>query len=104
MLEWCKHCNTEDNLAENQRGFRKWTQYRKSGTEWGRTGKHVSKIPGSLHCGVKDVNDCLNCDRDDPGYHIMTDDEIVNNISEERQGRWRWWRGLDKAMLFKRWT
>jgi len=39
MLEWCKHCKTEDNQAENQRGFRKWTQYRKSGTEWGRTGK-----------------------------------------------------------------
>ena len=45
----------------------------------------VSKIPGSLHCGVKDVNDWLNCDCDDPGYHIMTDDKIVNNIrSEER--------------------
>jgi len=45
----------------------------------------VSKIPGSLHCGIKDVNDWLNCDCDDPGYHIMTDDKIVNNIrSEER--------------------
>jgi len=43
----------------------------------------VSKIPGSLHCGVKDVNDWLNCDRDNPGYHIMTDDEIVNNIRSE---------------------
>jgi hypothetical protein len=44
----------------------------------------VSKIPCSLHCGIKDVNDWLNCDHDDPGYHIMTDDEIVNNlISEE---------------------
>jgi hypothetical protein len=35
----------------------------------------VSKIPGSLHCGVKDMNDWLNCDCDNPGYHIMTDDK-----------------------------
>jgi len=29
------------------------------------------------------VNDWLNCDRDDPGYHIMTDDETVNNLRSE---------------------
>ena len=43
----------------------------------------VSKIPGSLHCGAEDVNDWVNCDRDDPGYHIMTDDEIVGNLRSE---------------------
>jgi len=45
--------------------------------------KIVSKIPGSLHCGVKDVNDWLNCDRDNPGYYIMTNDETVNNLRSE---------------------
>jgi len=29
------------------------------------------------------VNDWLNCDRDDPGYHIMTDDETANNLRSE---------------------
>lgn len=29
------------------------------------------------------MNDWLNCDRDDPGYHIMTDDETVNNLRSE---------------------
>jgi hypothetical protein len=29
------------------------------------------------------VNDWLNCDRDDPGYHIMTDDETMNNLRSE---------------------
>jgi hypothetical protein len=40
----------------------------------------VSKIPISVHCGVKDVNDWLNCDRDNPGYHNMTDDKTVYNL------------------------
>jgi hypothetical protein len=26
------------------------------------------------------LNDWLNCDRDDPGYDIMTDEEIVDNV------------------------
>jgi hypothetical protein len=43
----------------------------------------VSKIPGSLHCGVKDVNDWLICDRDNSGYHIMTNDKTVNNLRSE---------------------
>jgi len=43
----------------------------------------VSKIPDSLHCGVEDMNDWLNCDRDDPGYHFMTDDKIVGNLRSE---------------------
>jgi hypothetical protein len=29
------------------------------------------------------VNDWLNCDRDNPGYHIMTDDKTVNNLRIE---------------------
>jgi len=29
------------------------------------------------------MNDWLNCDRDDPGYHIMTDDRIVGNLRSE---------------------
>jgi len=41
---------------------------------------NVSKIPGSLHCGVEDVNDWLNCNHDDPRYLIMTDDKIVGNL------------------------
>ena len=40
----------------------------------------VSKIPGSPHCADEDMNDWLNCDRDDPGYDIMTDDETVDNL------------------------
>ena len=40
----------------------------------------VSKIPGSSHCADEGVNDWLNCDRDDPGYDIMTDDENVDKL------------------------
>jgi hypothetical protein len=29
------------------------------------------------------MNDWLNCDRGDPGYHIMTDDKIVGNLRSE---------------------
>jgi hypothetical protein len=43
-------------------------------------GNIVSKIPGSSHSADEDANDWLNCDRDDPGYDIMTDDEIVDNL------------------------
>ena len=43
-------------------------------------GKIVSKIPDSPHCADEDVNDRLNCDRDDLLYDIMTDDEIVDNL------------------------
>ena len=40
----------------------------------------VSKIPGSSHCADEDVNDCLNCDSDDTGWDIMTDNDIVDNL------------------------
>ena len=40
----------------------------------------VSKIPGSCHCEDEDVNDWLNCDHDDPGYDITTDDDNVDNL------------------------
>jgi len=46
----------------------------------GELANTVSKIPSSLPCGVKDVNDWLNCDCDNAGYHIKTDDETVNNL------------------------
>ena len=29
------------------------------------------------------MSDWLNYDRDDPGYHIMSDDKIVNNLRSE---------------------
>jgi len=44
---------------------------------------NVPKIPGSLHRGVEDMNDWLNCDRDDRGYHIVTDDKTVGNLRSE---------------------
>ena len=44
----------------------------------------VSKIPGSSHCADEDVNDWLNCDRDDPGYDIMTDDENVDSLRSNK--------------------
>jgi hypothetical protein len=40
----------------------------------------VSKIPDSSRCADEDVNEGLNCDRDDPRYDIMTDDETVDNL------------------------
>jgi hypothetical protein len=40
----------------------------------------VSKIPGLSRCGDEDVYDWLNCDRDDHGYDITNDDEIVNSL------------------------
>jgi hypothetical protein len=54
----------------------------------------VSKIPGSLHCGVKDVSDWLNCDRVNSGYHIMTNDKTVNNLRSEE--------GLQMTMIKKK--
>lgn len=29
------------------------------------------------------MNDWLNCDCDNPGYHIMTEDETMNNLRSE---------------------
>jgi len=49
----------------------------------GELANTVSKIPGSSHCADEDVNDWLNCDRDDSGYDIMTDEETVHNLSKE---------------------
>jgi len=40
----------------------------------------VSKIPDPSHFADEDVNDRLNYDRDDPGYDIRTDYEIVGNL------------------------
>jgi hypothetical protein len=73
----------------------------------------VSKIPGSSR--FEDAKDWLNCDSVDPGHHIMTDEEITDNLKseevtehdnrddideEEREKK----TFLHTAMIFKLWT
>ncbi|MFS1564304.1 MAG: hypothetical protein ACL7AX_13000 [Candidatus Arsenophonus phytopathogenicus] len=41
----------------------------------------IEEIPGSSACEVENVTDWLNCDQDDPGYQIMTDEEIVETLN-----------------------
>jgi flagellar basal body rod protein FlgB len=58
------------------------------------------------------VNDWFRCDSDDPGYHIMTDEEIVDSLRSEEMvadenevdvdtERTTF---LHTAMVFKLWT
>lgn len=35
---------------------------------------------GFEECDEQNINEWLNCDLDDPGYQIMTDEEIVEHI------------------------
>jgi hypothetical protein len=43
----------------------------------------VSGIPGCSNCGLQEVTEWINSDAHDPGFQIMTDDKIIENVWQE---------------------
>ncbi|UYV66559.1 hypothetical protein LAZ67_4002081 [Cordylochernes scorpioides] len=44
----------------------------------------VSQGSVSLQCDQKDIQDWLECNVDDPGYQLLTDDEIIESVVDDQ--------------------
>lgn len=47
--------------------------------------RQVQQAPGFEKCDKPNIEEWLNCDVDDPGYQILTDEEIVQQIKDENR-------------------
>lgn len=45
----------------------------------------IKQVPGFEECDNANIDDWLNCDVDDPGYQILSDEEIVQQIKDDNQ-------------------
>ncbi|KAK9693139.1 DDE superfamily endonuclease [Popillia japonica] len=45
----------------------------------------IKEAPGFEGCDKANIDDWLNCDVDDPGYQILSDEEIVQQIKDNNQ-------------------
>lgn len=45
----------------------------------------IKEAPGFEECDNANIDDWLNCDIDDPGYQILSDEEIVQQIKDDNQ-------------------
>ena len=45
------------------------------------------KIPGRSDCSAEDIGEWLACDSSDPGFQILSDDEIIQSVREETDGQ-----------------
>ena len=43
----------------------------------------IMKIPGCSECSPEDVGEWLVCDSSDPGFQILSDDELLQSVREE---------------------
>ena len=77
-LEQRKNRDTKTILAENRKGFQKVNPIQNQREQ---NGGELANIPGSSR--YEGVNDWLNYGPDDPGHHIMTDEEIMDNLRSE---------------------
>ncbi|XP_028914742.1 jerky protein homolog-like [Ornithorhynchus anatinus] len=45
----------------------------------------LQEIPGCSDCGLDDVKEWLNCDSGDPGYEILSEEEILAAVEKENR-------------------
>ncbi|XP_053968717.1 jerky protein homolog-like [Anastrepha ludens] len=43
----------------------------------------ITKVPGCSECNVEDIEDWLHSDSIDPGFQLLSDDEIIQSTKEE---------------------